>query len=522
MAFVSPHPPIIVPDVSYVDHLLGQFDSFGTRTAVIDGQTGASIAFDELSQRVREAAACFATRGIGRGHVVGILSANDCLYPVAVYGALLAGASVTPISPQSTRPELERQLELSGARTLIVANDLIDTGAAEAAGVERYFTLPPCDEFPSLEASCSGLPRSPVWSGDPSSDIALLPFSSGTTGLPKGVALSHRNLVANLEQLNVMDDLTGCDTTLAILPFFHIYGLTFALGHSLFHGASVVILARFEPNLFLDALETHNVTRAPLAPPLIAFLANSPLVNGRDLSRLSVLMTGAAALDPATSRACADRLGVVIRQGYGMTETTSVTHINWSDPARVLEGTIGVLAPNTEARIVDPEDLQDCGIDEVGELWVRGPQIMSGYFQNEAATVETITQEKWLKTGDLASADENGQFRIVGRLKELIKYRGHQVPPGELEEVILALPGVSDAAVVGQPHPEFGELPIAFIVADDLAEEDVISQVSDRVSPYKKLRGVRFVETIPRSASGKILRCELVHRLTAEFEGEAQ
>ena len=377
---------------------------------------------------------------------------------------------------------------------VIVAEPL--RGAVAQAGIDRVHTL---EALPSA----SGDPG--IASVDPG-ELAVLPFSSGTTGLSKGVMLTHRNLVANMEQIRAVHRIGADDVLIGVLPFFHIYGQTVVVNLGLSQGATIVTMARFDMGGFLDLMETHRVTRAHVAPPVVLGLAKAPGVDGRDLA-LRVVISGAAPLDAATADRASERLGAPVRQGYGMTEASPVTHfaadeqLDGQDP-----GAIGRLVGSTEGRLVDPETGEDA---DAGEVWIRGPQVMRGYLGDDDATAATLTEDGWLKTGDIARLDDDGEvFRIVDRVKELIKYKGYQVPPAELEALLVNHPDVSDAAVIPIPDEAGGEAPMACVVpaGDTLDPDALMAWVAERVAPYKRIRAVEIVDEIPKSASGKILR----------------
>jgi acyl-CoA synthetase (AMP-forming)/AMP-acid ligase II len=272
-------------------------------------------------------------------------------------------------------------------------------------------------------------------------------------------------------------------------------------------GGAVVTLPRFDLGQFLATMEYHKVTRAYVVPPIVLALAKHPAVDNFDLSSLKVIMSGAAPLGAELSEACATRLGCLVMQGYGLTETSPVTHINEESEKGNKPGSIGPPVPNTEAKIVDPESGDERRPNEHGEVWIRGPQVMRGYLNNDAATAATIDGDGWLRTGDVGYVDEDGYFFLVDRLKELIKYKGYQVAPAELEALLVSHPAVADAAVVPASDEEAGEVPRAFIVLNQPATADeLMGYVAERVAPYKKIRHVEFVDEIPKSASGKILR----------------
>jgi acyl-CoA synthetase (AMP-forming)/AMP-acid ligase II len=300
--------------------------------------------------------------------------------------------------------------------------------------------------------------------------------------------------------------ISGNDVLVGVLPFFHIYGQVAVLNLGLSQGATIVTLPRFDMSAFLDVLERHRVTRAHVAPPIVLGLAKTPGLEGRELA-LEVVISGAAPLDAGTADRASERLGAPVRQGYGMTEASPVTHIAPDDGIEEQDpGAVGPLVPSTEARLVDPGSGADT--EDAGELWVRGPQVMRGYLGDDEATAATLTADGWLKTGDVARIDDGGAFRIVDRVKELIKHKGYQVPPAELEALLVSHPAVADAAVIPIPDEAGGEAPKACVVAagDDLDADALMAWVAERVAPYKRIRAVEVVEEIPRSASGKILR----------------
>jgi acyl-CoA synthetase (AMP-forming)/AMP-acid ligase II len=332
--------------------------------------------------------------------------------------------------------------------------------------------------------------------------------------------LTHYNLVANIAQCEEGNvgrlRIQESDVLIGILPFFHIYGMVVIMNYALSTGATVVTMPRFDMEQFLQTIQNYRITYAHLVPPLILALAKHPLVDKYDLSSLRVIFSGAAPLGADVQKACAARLGCAISQGYGLTETSPVTHLL---PERPVEkpGSIGPAIPNTEVKIVDVATGKELGANEHGELLIRGPQVMQGYLHNPQATANTIDREGWLHTGDIGYADDEGDFYIVDRLKELIKYKGLQVAPAELEAVLLTHPAVADAAVIGVPDEEAGEAPKAFVVLKGEANADeIMAYVAGRVAPYKKIRQLEFVAQIPKSASGKILRRVLVEQERAK------
>jgi acyl-CoA synthetase (AMP-forming)/AMP-acid ligase II len=351
---------------------------------------------------------------------------------------------------------------------------------------------------------------------DPAEDLVALPYSSGTTGLPKGVMLTHRNLVANIcqcEGMETFEQFREDDVCLAVLPFFHIYGMVVIMQWALAEGGTLIVMPRFDMEAFLGAVQTYHITKAPLVPPIVVGLAKHPAVDKYDLSSLRFIFSGAAPLGEAVAREAAKRVGCTLAQGYGMTEASPVTHLSPVRRPDFKLGASGMPVPNTEVKLVDTENGKELGPDQPGELWIRGPQIMKGYLNHPEATADAIDAEGWYHTGDIGYADKDGYFFIVDRLKELIKYKALQVAPAELEALLLTHPAVADAAVVPSPDEEAGEVPKAFVVlkaGQQATAAQLMDFVAGHVAPHKRVRLLEFIDQVPKSASGKILRRMLV------------
>jgi acyl-CoA synthetase (AMP-forming)/AMP-acid ligase II len=332
--------------------------------------------------------------------------------------------------------------------------------------------------------------------------------------------LTHRNLIANDQQFDGIAPLGSDDVLIAVLPFFHIYGMTVLMNGGLRRGASVVTMPRFDLEMFLQLIQDQRVTQAFIVPPIVVALAKHPLIDAYDLSSLRTVFSGAAPLSAELEDAVARRLNVDVRQGYGMSEASPVTH---STPyARRKPGAVGVPIRSTESKIVNPETGETLPPGEQGEVWVRGPQVMVGYLGNDEATSATLTPDGWLRTGDIGYADEDGYFYVIDRLKELIKYKGYQVAPAELEALLLTHPAIADAAVIGSPDEEAGEVPKAFVVRrGEIEADELMAWVAEQVAPYKKVRLVEFIDQVPKSASGKILRRTLVEQERARVAAES-
>ncbi|MBW4715823.1 4-coumarate--CoA ligase family protein [Saccharothrix obliqua] len=514
MVFRSPFPDVDLPDVPLHELLFADLAGRADRVALVDGTSGASLTYAGLAGAVDRLAAALAERGVGKGDVVGILCPNTPYYAVVFHGVLRAGATATTINALYTADDVADQLADAGAKMLFTVSALLPTAApgARRAGVADVVVLDRAEGYPDLAGLLTSMGPAPRVAIDPAEDVAVLPYSSGTTGRAKGVMLTHRNLVANIVQCGPLLKVDAETRILAVLPFFHIYGMQVLMNNGLHVGATVVTLPRFDLREFLRVIQDHRTDRVYIAPPIAVALAKHPLVDEYDLSAVDTVFSGAAPLDVDLAAAVARRLGCRVVQGYGMTEMSPVSHAIPDGRDDIPVGTVGVTAPNMECRVVDPATGEDVGVGERGELWCRGPNVMKGYLNDPEATAATLDAEGWLRTGDVAVIDGDGLVSIVDRVKELIKYKGYQVPPAELEALLLTHPAIADAAVVGVRDGEGEEVPKAFVVRQAGAALDgaaVMSFVATRVAPHKKVREVEFIEAIPKSASGKILRKDL-------------
>ena len=512
----SPYPDVTVPEVPLTQFVLEGAEALGDKPALIDGPTGRTLTFRQFAGVVRTVAAALHERGLRKGDVFAIFCPNVPEFAVMFHAVALLGGVNTTINSLFTAEDVAYQLKDSGARFLFTVPPFMDRAAEAAgrAGIEDVFVLgqaPGATPFASLLEAGDEPPDVDI---DVRKDLVALPYSSGTTGFPKGVMLTHHNLVANLSQFAAVQHTGASDRVIGVLPFFHIYGLLVIMNSALHHGATIVTMPRFDLEQFLRLMQDHAITRAHLVPPIILALAKQPVVDNYDLSSLGLIMSGAAPLDASLAAACAERLHCNVLQGYGLTETSPVTHCTPDDsPEKNKPGSIGPPLPNTECRVIDYTTGADADPGADGEIWIRGPQVMRGYLNNRQATEMTIDPDGWLHTGDIGHADEDGYFFIVDRLKELNKYKGYQVPPAELEAVLLSHPAITDAAVIPSPDREAGEVPKAFVVLkDEIGPEEIMAFVAGRVAPYKRVRLVEVVEEIPKSASGKILRRVLVER----------
>jgi acyl-CoA synthetase (AMP-forming)/AMP-acid ligase II len=511
MIFRSPRPSLDIPNVTLTELALGSAAARPTETALVDGLTGRGLTYGELLERVRRTAAGLWELGIRPRDVVALYAPNMPEYAVAFHAVASIGAVVLPANPAGTSQDLAFQLADSGARLLVTTGDLAAKARAAIEACGRAIELLAIDETASVPSlrSIESSAAPPAVDIDPSEDVVVLPYSSGTTGLPKGVMLTHRNVVANVLQIDAAEE-QHVRAFVGVLPFFHIYGLVVVLTVGLMRGALVVTLPRFELEPFLEVLQDWRIELAHIVPPIALLLARHPAVDAYAL-RLKSLISGAAPLSAEVEQAVGRRLGAALRQGYGMTEASPVTH--YTGLAEHRPGKVGQLVAGTECRVVDPESGRTLGAGERGEIWVRGPQVMKGYLNNPEATARTLVEDGWLRTGDIGMVDADGYLTIVDRLKELIKFKGFQVAPAELEALLLTHPQIADAAVIPVPDEEAGEVPKAFVVARGaLTAGDVIAFVEGKVAHYKRIRHAEFVEAIPKSASGKILRRVLVER----------
>ncbi|MEV1062336.1 4-coumarate--CoA ligase family protein [Streptomyces sp. NPDC050263] len=513
-----------VPPVELPIHeaVLGRAAEFGELPALVDGTDGTTLTYAQVDRFHRRVAAALAEAGVREGDVLALHSPNTVAFPIAFYAATRAGATVTTVHPLATPEEFAKQLADSAARWIVTVSPLLQTArrAAElAGGIEEIFVCDSAAGHRSLIDMLASAAPEPRVDIDPVTDVAALPYSSGTTGVPKGVMLTHRQIATNLDQLRSVMRAGPGDRILAVLPFFHIYGLTALMNAPLRQGATVVVLPRFDLETFLAAIQNHRITGLYVAPPIVLALAKHPAVALYDLSSLRYVISAAAPLDADLAAACAKRLKLPpVGQAYGMTELSPGTHVVPLDAMREAPaGTVGKLIAGTEMRIVSLDDPdKDLEAGEAGEILIRGPQIMKGYLGRPDATADMIDGAGWLHTGDVGRVDEDGWLFVVDRVKELIKYKGFQVAPAELEALLLTHPGIADAAVIGVYNDDGNEVPHAYVVrqpaAPDLSEGEIAMYVAERVAPYKRVREVTFITAVPRAASGKILRRELRER----------
>jgi acyl-CoA synthetase (AMP-forming)/AMP-acid ligase II len=510
----APEPPLDIPEIPLTEFILGRAVDYGDKPAIIEAATGRTITFRQWPDAVRRTAASLAARGLRKGDVVAIYSPNLPEYSVVFHAVSLIGGVNTTVNPLYTPAELGNQLQDAGAKYLFTVPPCLEKAqqAAKGSAVREMFVFGEADgatPFATLLQNDADPPHVAI---DPREDLVVLPYSSGTTGLPKGVMLTHYNLVANILQTARAIPVDETDTMLALLPFFHIYGMVVIMNLGLHLGATLVTMQRFEIEQFLQVLQKYQVTFAPLVPPIVLALAKHPAVDNYKLPSLRTIFSGAAPLRENIANAASQRLGCRVLQGYGLTETSPVTH-GCRDACAGKAASIGPPVPNTEIRVVNVETGADCDANQEGEIWVRGPQVMKGYLNRPDATAAMIDSDGWLHTGDIGYADADDFFFIVDRVKEMIKYKGMQIAPAELEALLLSHPAIADAAVVPVEDDEAGEVPKGYVVARaSVTPDEIMTYVAERVAPYKKLRYVEVIDQIPKSPSGKILRRLLVQR----------
>ncbi|KAK6926165.1 AMP-dependent synthetase/ligase [Dillenia turbinata] len=528
-----------LPDIPISNHIplhtycFENISEFADRPCLISGSTGKILSFSETQLICKKVAAGLSNLGIKQGDVIMVLLQNSPEFVFSFLGASMIGAITTTANPFYTVPEIFKQYKTSQAKLIITqaqyVEKLRDAGDNYPKLGQDYTLIttddPPenCLHFSVLsEANESEIPSISI---DPDDPVAL-PFSSGTTGLPKGVILTHKSLITSVAQQvdgeNPNLHLTKEDVVLCVLPLFHIYSLNSVLLCSLRTGSAVLLMQKFEIGTLLELIQRHRVSVAAVVPPLVLALAKNPMVEKFDLSSIRIVLSGAAPLGKELEEALRSRVPqAIFGQGYGMTEAGPVLSMCLGfakQPFPTKSGSCGTVVRNAELKVIDPDTGSSLGRNKPGEICIRGAQIMKGYLNDPEATAITVDVEGWLHTGDIGYVDDDDEVFIVDRVKEIIKFKGFQVPPAELEALLVSHPSIADAAVVPQKDEVAGEVPVAFVVRSngfELTEEAVKEFIAKQVVFYKKLHKVYFVHAIPKSPSGKILRKDLRAKLAA-------
>jgi thioester reductase-like protein len=514
MIYHSPYSDIFIPEQVLTEFVLQRAVELAEKPALIEGLSDRTITYGELVNSIGRVAFNLARHGFLKGDVFAIYSPNIPEYVIAFYAIAALGGVITTANPSYTAEELAYQLNDAGAKYLLTVPELIPQAleAVAQSKVEFVFVFGEAacaTPFSVLLEGCGEVPAVQI---NPREDLLVLLYSSGTTGLPKGVMHTHYTFGASLYELQNCEPISSADTVIGVLPFFHSYGLLM-LSYSLACGATVITMPSFDLETFLSHIQKHKVTRINVVPPIVLALAKQSVVNKYDLTSLRVMTSAAAPLSREVVSECKKHLiNCNIKQIYGTTETC-VTLQAPDELYKTKPGSVGRCVSNVECQIIDIETQQPLGPNQPGELWVRGPQVMIGYLNNSEATAKTIDPDGWFHTGDIVYADEDGYFYIVDRIKELIKCNGYSIAPAELEAVLLTHPAIADACVIPSPHPSSGEVPKAFVVLKgEATPEQIMEFVALQVAPHKIIRRLEIVDSIPKSASGKILRRLLVQQ----------
>ncbi|EGP91681.1 unnamed protein product [Zymoseptoria tritici ST99CH_3D1] len=524
----SQYPSVEIPSIGLWDFLFSRKDlTFPKDKKIfIDAATNRSYTFAELKSTASDfGTGLLADWDWQKDDVLALYTPNSIDTPAIIWGTHFAGGIVTPANPAYTVEELAFQLQNSGAKALVTQQHLLDNAvkAAKQVGIPESRIILLGDgkdstrrikHFTAIRNSSLENRYKRIRVQDPAKELAFLAYSSGTTGLPKGVMLTHSNLVSNiLMSVSAERHISSEDRVLAFLPFFHIYGLVVLLHQTIYRGLTCVVMEKFDLPQWCELVQQHKITYSYVVPPVILGLSKHPVVDKYDLSSLRMLVSAAAPLTRELIEAAHKRLKVPIKQGFGLSETSPATHMQPVELWESTMGSVGRLLPNQTAKYVS-EDEQEVPVGEVGELWIKGPNIFAGYLRNEEGTKNALTSDGYFKTGDIGYQDKDGNFYITDRKKELVKYKGFQVPPAELEGVLLSHPKIDDVAVLGVQRDDLAtEVPLAYVVprqgetAGPQLEKEIVDWMASKVANHKRLRGgVKFVGEIPKSAAGKILR----------------
>jgi PAS domain S-box-containing protein len=525
MTLRGPRANVEVPALPLTDYVFEHASRHWDKTAIVDGPTGRTLTYGELINLVRRTAAGLVAHGLQKGGVCAIHSPNIPEYVAAFYAVAAAGGIVTTTNPLYNAAELAHQLSDSSASLLVSTQELLATGGSAAiqAGVREIFVVGDGSDIGACNTpvvatrfeALSDFGEGVAIDTDAQRDLVVLPYSSGTSGMPKGVMLTHRNIVANIAQIEAAEGIAADEIVIGTLPFYHIYGMVVVMGMALRAGATIVTLPRFDVRAFLETIQNYRVTTAYLVPPIVRTLAKHPLVEQFDLSSLRYVQSGAAALPEQIALECAERHDCVVTQAYGLTETSSVTHLTPRDAIRI--GAVGVPLPNTDFRIVDVADRSDVTVGELGEVWLRGPQVMKGYLNNPDATAGMIEADGWLRSGDIGYADKDGYLYVLDRAKELVKFRGLQY---DEHEILFAM--LEDVRVRKQTRER---LAFQALLLDSVRESVIATDADHLVTSWNKgaeaLFGYSTEEAIGRSVTDLILPNDKDVRRSRKQELEA-
>lgn len=511
-------PSLVYPDVPFHEMLARTALRVPERPAIF--WRDITLSYREVYSLVRSAAVGLHALGLRKGDRVCLLMLNRPEYMICWMAASMLGLVLSPMNPSYKEREVAYQLENSEAKAILVQRDLLPlVQAARGHAPQLQHVLvtgsePVADDPQAIPFGLLLMTNAPTQAplvevrGD---DMIALPYSSGTTGLPKGVMLTHRNVVINFHQFISASRVTEQDVFMVFLPLYHIYGVAL-MGQAAFSGSALVLVERFDPAEVLSLIRKRGVTIFPLVPPVLLALSGMPNL-GRDLfPNVRHILCAAAPMAPVVAQKVIDATGIPVIQAYGMTEASPLTHHSPMELELIRLASGGTLISDTEQKVVDLETGErELPVGEVGEICIRGPQIMQGYWQAQSETARVL-RDGWYHTGDVGRIDEQGYVYIVDRAKEMIKYKGFGIAPAELEAVLLEHPAVREAAVIGVPDPEAGEVPRAFVAlreGQSVSDADLMAFANERMANYKAIRQVVFVESIPKTASGKILRREL-------------